>query len=616
MSAVLGLIALLLIVLAVQLFARALCHLAGEPRWSVSCAAGVAILYAVPSLLGRLTADLRWAAVLTGVLAALGVWALWRRTPVSAPVPITRVRPERWAWIVAGAGLVLVAWCTIRGRFWDETNCHFPITQVLARGVFPPEHPLFPGEPFRYHYGFDVLAALPRAFTGCCVVPAIDIATLASYLLLSALAIAVGAELAGRRGASLGLVLVPFGSGIMQIFLFRDFGAMQLEWSALPASWAQSTPPPVISNFFQHPQGLGMPLALAVLLLWSGADSDRRTRRYRALLGAILLGALSLAQLVFFGVLGLVLGITVLARAARTRRWGDGLLELGMLVSALAIAWFLGGFFEPGAKPTSLLELGQPYFREPLGQMLLHHLVLFGLPLLALPVAFRRLSDEPRELRLALVAAVLIGLAIPNLMTYERSWDIVKFFGIAAFFLNVLLADATARYVRSAVLTTLILVAGTTTAWFWMSRMSVLDGRFGIPAMHFGAPSAISKAVGEQLGPLVEPRDRVLSTNIDLSMGAGFLTPGFDWRLFGDSYMLDRARADVLRTHLERARRDLAREDLDALGVKFLVLSPGDRTALTQRGRRELQDPLRFEHLFDVEVPGDRRHVYRVVDAR
>ena len=161
--------------------------------------------------------------------------------------------------------------------------------------------------------------------------------------------------------------------------------------------------------------------------------------------------------------------------------------------------------------------------------------------------------------------------------------------------------------------TAILLVVSACFGAFWIVRMSVLDGFLGIPKMHFYPPSWISLAVVRQLGPLVPPRGRVFSNDIGPAMAGGLLTPGFDWHVWGASYMLDRPRVEGLFVHHERARCDLDREDLEALEVGWIVLAHDDLTALSDTGRAALRDPARFRHLFEVRSHGDWRTVYRVV---
>lgn len=618
MSGIFGGVLLAIELGVVVLFSRALMHVAGERRLPVALAFAVMLFAAAPITLCRLTEDLVAATSLTALLAALGTASLWRWPPVAHPAEGAPARPSRGSLALAGILFTLVAVAAIRNHLWDEYSGHFPLAASIARGVSPPEHPLFPGEPFRYHYAYDVLAGIVRAFTGLEVAAALDVVTIGSFLLLLATSASMGAHLAGSRGASIAMLAAPLGSGTLQYLLLPELGTFEVRWSALPERWLQSVPPPVISNFFQHPQGLAMPVALAVLLLFDGTDRSPRGRRGRAILGAVLLGLMSLAQLVFFLVVGLALGVAVLARALREREARPAARELGLLAGALGLAYLLGGFFERSSatSPAGLLVFGRSYFGEPAGSALLHHLVLFGLPLVLLPVGVLRAVQEGRVPRIALAAGAIVGFAIPSFVTYARSWDIVKFYGVGGFFANLLFAEVLAAWgpwrTRRG-LAAGLLAAATFVGWFWVARMSILDGALGIPKMHFGPPPPIADAVFDALGPRVGPRQRVFSTNMDMAMGAGFLTPGFDWRAHGDSFMLDRARADVATRHYQAARHHLRREDLEALDVDFVVLSPGDLAGLTPEARASLEDPTRFEHLFEVTVPGDSRQVYRVV---
>ncbi len=633
--------------------ARRLAAWAGEARFGVVATLATALVWASVVAVGR-------------GLGALGqVWSLPAVFAVSALVPAAMLLAPRtdarqrvralggrgggalpgWARALVVLTTALVAWATIGTQLWDEPNCHFPVVSALARGVVPAVHPLFPNEPFRYHYAFDVLAALPRALLGLPAHVAIDVATLWCWALLLALAYAGGAQLAGRQGAAWAIVLVPLGSGLGLSWLYRDFYLLQLDSAAIPARWAVSTPPPVISNFFQHPQGLGMSVALAVLLLATerdalgGAPGRTGGPSRRFALAALLLGLGSLAHVVFFAALGLVLGGAVTARAAaalRTARTtgrprGDVLreaaLSLLLLAGALVVARGLGGFFAGGTKttPADLLVFGRSYFGEPLGLALLHHLFVFGLPLVAAPLAvFARRApgdgqagdgeaDAGQALRRALLLGVLVGFAVPQLVTYARSWDIVKFFGIGAFFANLLLADVAARHVRRPVLRALVLALATPAALHWLVRMSVMNGVAGIHPMQFPRSPRTGEALYAALDGVI-PRDaRVLSTNVDVAVGGGFLTPGFEWAEHGDSYMLDRAENERLAALRAEARRTLARPALDGLGVDYVVLSPGDVASLTPEGRAALDDPARFTHLRAVEAGGERRDVYRVV---
>lgn len=613
LGALLGLVTLGLAVLA----GRALTYLAGDRRPFVGAAVGVAALLLGLYAGARLTQDM-WLATGFAAASAGGILALaWKKAPPVPPPPAPSGRLGRAGWLGVLLILFLGGYCVFRGYWWDEYSCHFPLASSLARGTVPAEFPFFPGEQFRYHYGFDLFAGWVRALTGADVGVALDVVSLGLLGLLLGVARDLGASLAGDRGARLMPTLLLLSTGTLLFLLFTDNGSIEVHWDALPKRWLRSVPPPTISNFFQHPQALGMPLALSVLMLFDrGLDDPLRTRR--SLLAAGVMAALSLSQIVFFGTLGLVLGLVTLTLAVRAKRKAQVVIDGVLLAASLGVGVLLGGFFAPGPKVESMLRFGQSMFTDPPHLVVAFHLVVFGLPLIALPFALRDVARRPDPLRLPLAFAAVFGFMVPHFVTYARSWDIVKFLGVGAFFANALFADLLARWPRgprrAPALAALVFLA-TFSSWVFLLRMGVLDGRFGIPPMHFPPPSAIGRVVAERLEEVMAPGDQVFSTNIDIGSAGGLPIPGFDWRQVGIGFMLDRPRSLRLAALKHRARRNLDPEALEGLGVQWLVLSPDDRASLDPKGQARLKDPTRFEHFEDIEAHGQVRHVYRILEG-
>ncbi|MEQ9496339.1 MAG: hypothetical protein RIT81_05760 [Deltaproteobacteria bacterium] len=607
----LGLVPLFLVAALAVVFARAWLHQIGDRSWAMAATVAAAMMSTVPTALARLTGDLVVATLIFGALAIAGTVALWNRPP-SAHVLPSAPRTPAWVWGLVALGLFLVTWAALGGHWWDEHNCHDGVVTVLARGIVPPVHPLFPTEPFRYHYGFDVLAAQLRAFTGASADDVIDGATIVCFVLLMGMARELGATVGGRLGSALAMFVVPFGGGMLSLFFWGQSGPLEFRWSAIPQAWLHlEIPPPVISNFFQHPQGLGMPLSLAVLRIFV-VDDDHPLR---LVTGGLLLGALGLAHIVFFGVLGLVLGVLVVYRFVRQRNLKRAGVTVAALLGALGVAYLLGGMLERGPSVGNVLRFGRSFFSGPPLQIVMLHVVHFGAPMIAAFVGIVVVARRPTPLRVALVTAAVLGFAIPNFVTYERSWDIVKFYGIGAFFANLLVVGFVAdlwRHRHRAFAVGLVFVT-VFTGYLWIVRMGILDGQLGIPKMNFPAPSAIGEITAEQLEPYASNEDFVFTPHTDLGLSGGMRTPGFDWRRDGIGYMLDREVADRLHQHHERAKRTLAAEDLAALSAKFVVLAPSDLRRLTPAARASLEDPERFEHLFDAKHAGQVRHVYRVL---
>lgn len=615
---VLGWLAVGGIAVVTLVFCRELLLRLGEARWSMAsglalCAATASVAWCTP-LTGSATTG-PW---LLGAVSAVGVVrSRWGARARSSPA--ASAAPSAWALGLGGAGAVLVAWTALGTCLWDEVDAHFGLVAVVARGIVPPVHPLFPFHAFRYHYGFDLLAGAVRALSGTGVDHAIDAVALGTYASLLALAAAAGAALAGRRGASFALVLVPLGSGIGAVILSPELPALMLGGDVVPLGWRFNAPPPVISNFFQHPQGLGMPIALfAALISCREAGSAAQLRASRAL-GAFALGVLSLAQIVFFAVLGLALATAAVTRGVAAVRGGATvrtaiaalIFDAACLLGALLVGWSLGGFFLPvGQSAGDTFLFGRTYFDEAPLPAILHHLVVFGLPLLAVPAALLARGGSS-SLRHTLIAAAVIAFAVPNIVIYRQSWDIVKFFGVAAFFANLLLADVAARALPARAPWSLGVVAlSIPAAVLWLGQMTVFPALGLARATPYRPPTGIGDAVARAL-PL-EPNTRVLSSSVDLAMGAGLLTPGFSPRDYGDGYLMDRPLAARLEQHQLRARRDLAREDLDALGVTFVALAPEELDALSPAGRARVMDPHQLTPLGVAEADGQRRRLFAV----
>lgn len=632
-------VAVWLAFVAIAGFAYTLTRWAGLKSAATTAVVFTAVSIAGPTWIGPLTTDLAQATLLTGAIALLGTIVALRWRPTERVQEAPGGRTPAVLLVAVGLATVAVVWTALGSYFWDEHSCHYATASVIARGVFPPEHPLFPGEPFRYHFGYDILAAHARILTGVPVDVALDVATIFSFGLLLLISNEIGRRLAAgaapaqagaaaaRWGGGFAMLLIPLGGGTLAFLLFGDMGPLEVHWSALPRRWMNSTPPPVISNFFQHPQGLGMSFALAVIaVLGWPADQHRRHRWYRRRqvgLGAALLGVLALVHIVFFAVLGLALGVSAGVRAAteRTRSGRQRLAglaeELLALTAALGIGYSLGGFFAPGPAMGEVLSWSTSFFSGGFATVLAQHLVLFGLPFLLVPLSIYEAIRRPNGLIVPLVTAAAIGFAVPNFVTYARSWDIVKFLSVGMFFANVLFAGWLGRAVvhsrRGAIAAIVATVLATNTAWIWLARVSVLDGRWGVPKMHFPSSSRFGHGLGHRLGDTVGPRDRVFTSDVELARAAGFLTPGFNWRQYGQGFMLDRPLAERRHAEWRKARRTLDPRAMRALGVQWALFGPHDLAALSPEGRKRLADEAWYQAVADVGKDDHRRLLFRLL---
>jgi hypothetical protein len=218
----------------------------------------------------------------------------------------------------------------------------------------------------------------------------------------------------------------------------------------------------------------------------------------------------------------------------------------------------------------------------------------------------------------------IVGFLIPNLATYARSWDIVKFFGAGEFFANILFADLVAASLsalalrgrwQTRALAVSIFTLATFSTWIWLLRYSVFDGN--LAPLAFGPPEIeVGEALLDFLGTdRIHPKtDRVLSTNIDVGRGSGLGTPGVVRG--ANTFLIDEPRNLELSDALGRARHHLGEADLLRLGIRWVVFSAGDIEALAPEGRAAIGDPRRFQYLGEFHARnGETRRVWEVVRA-
>ena len=601
----------------------------GDRRRSLAALVALAWCMVAPAIGCRLGLDLLAAMLGSAVLAAFVAVMLLRLRPPDTLIETEPGRLHPVALVFAGLSLVAVIWCQLSNHFWDENQMHIGVSNNVARGRVPPEHPMFPNDPLRYHYGFNVLVAVLRAALHLRIELAIDVVAIGLFALILWLASDVGRRLGGAWGASLAVVLIPMGSSFAQAWVYPNImGPLELRASFIPTAWLNmwKFPPPVIHNFFQKPQALGMVFALGGLLLFDLARDRDRTAgndERRRVLAALVLAASALGQFPFFCVMGVALGAGAMVRAARLASFWDAAKDLTVLAVALVLAVVIGGFIDTQGTLSQQIRWGQRFFDEPLGPAVLHHLLSFGLPMLAVPFTLVQGIRRRDPLLTSVAVGAVVGFVVPNLMVYARSWDVVKFFNVACFLANValvqqlvgLLVTRSTTLVRA--VAALIVAASIFTGWYFLARVSFLDGRYGVTPMKawISGPPPMTHTLSEALGPLIPRDDRVFSTNIEVPQ-AGFLSPGFDWRVFAPGLLIDRAAATRLYRAHSRARHGLSARDLEILGVKWAVFSPGDIAALSPSGRARLADPSLFERIQIVEGPGGTREVFRYLRHR
>jgi hypothetical protein len=398
--------------------------------WLVSVCSIARLTHAfVPGLVGG-----------TLLVAALGARhgrALWRGYWKERPgVPWRAVYPR----LLFAAFAVAVIVPAALKFFHDETvpTGHLSTVCQLQNGHYPPRYSFFPQFEFKYHYGFDVFAAMLSGLLHSSASTAIDVATLLLWGITALLAAHLGQRLAGERHGLVTAAFALFGGG----FLFFCPGptaplGQQLTGHCVVDGFKVNAP--VSSYFFQHPFGLGIPLALAVLCLLVDRESGARRGRYLAF--GVLLLALYLGQIVLFLTFVAALAVSEVFVGWRPE-WSRALLIAPTLALVFACATQLGAFGAAKA-PYQLGTLLQPHLgiANSLGGTLEWHWRTYGI---ILPLGLVGLVALRRE-RLMFALLITGCLLVSNLVRYKLTWDIVKFATEAQFLLSICAGVVVAR---------------------------------------------------------------------------------------------------------------------------------------------------------------------------
>lgn len=619
--------ALLLVVtwLSAWFAARAVLRFAAPDHASlpVSLVFSAGLLAAVPGQVCRLVGDLRASmGIATGVFVLVILASWWRaraRTDAGTGAGTSTStgggapRPAWPAWMVSALGLLCVAHGAVNRNFFDEEH-HVPMAMVIARGVVPPEHPLLPGQVIPYHWGVDALYA-QLVVAGLRPDAAIDVVTIASFALLLLAAALIGTVLAGRAGATLAVILAPLAGSPLAHPLHDGMGVLDADRSLLPAAWAEwfRRPPPITADFFQHPQGLAFSLVLVVLVLFCAHPVEERSVKGARAVGAALLAMLSLVQAVHFLVVGFGLTVATTATVAkalftredRAAAWRAAGIDLALLAAAFAMAVAFGGFFSPGAGTSSSLVWGSDFFGDAsMGMRVVHHAAVFGLPLLLLPFlpfALLPSGHAPGRLEIALVAGAAVGFFLPNVVVYKSSWDIVKLYSAGGFLAGVALAGTFARWLsmekvaahkgrRRAALSLVVVLTALTIEFplVWMATRTVLQGRLDVPRKNDFRPNDDLLEVGRAVWPYVGARDNVLVGSHEVGRMNGLMTPGFDARRAAAGHILDFGRVRKRMTLRQEAIRSLHPQALEALEIRWVLLSDREIERLSAVARAAL----------------------------
>jgi hypothetical protein len=360
------------------------------------------------------------------ILGATGyLWIVWHRRDFLASQSDGHPALMRRLAIAALASLPIVL-PTILANFYDEAhfNGHDAIIAHLQNGVYPPRYLYEPSLPLRYHYAFDLAAAIVTSLLRLRLDQAIDLLTLALWPCMFLLLWRLGEHVGGREAGLPVALTVCFAGGWSVLALAASCGLCTVNGLRIN--------PPFILYYFQHPWSLGVPIfCLAVL-----------QRAALPRLGSQALGLAALvASLVMLSLAEAVLFVTTVAALALAEAWAflhrhDR--TAGMVLLALAASLFgaelIGGFFVSGAFPPAGGIFGTAFSLNDfsgqvgvLGQVQ-WNLASFGALLFLGAFGLLRV----RQAKGFLVILTLLSLIIVNELRYGYSWDIAKF-GVVGF---------------------------------------------------------------------------------------------------------------------------------------------------------------------------------------
>jgi hypothetical protein len=405
---------------------------------------GLAIWLLLVHFGGRLTGSLTrglWMACLAMVLGVVGHRLARRAGPRWTTTVLGRGvgKGALLAALVTAAPIALMAFAW---AFHDEYMYagHLAITSEILNDAYPPRHPTFPAFELRYHYGFDLLTACITAIFRLPPDTAMDWAAVSLWIYSALLLHTIGEIWMGRGRGFLAVVMTLFVGGIPVCMNGQPFELKELLTCTIERAW---TLPPFTSTFFQHPWSLGLPFALAAILIVTAREHQRPF--LRLVLLWVLLSALSLSESVLF--------VTVTPSLVAAETWflwrhrkARPSAYLGILAAGLAtlvVARLAGGFFAPSPAP------GRPsafYFElgviPGLGPSLRWLAQSFGL---VAPLAAVGVFLLPARARV--LVALLITGSVGVLCTIhyrDYPFDMVKFGTVASLAMGLAAARAVA----------------------------------------------------------------------------------------------------------------------------------------------------------------------------
>ncbi len=304
----------------------------------------------------------------------------------------------------------------IAAKAWSDFGSHIPLIRSFSLGNnWPPEYPIFSGEPIRYHFLFYFLVGFLEKL-GLRIDYALNIPSAVSFfMLLSSIYLLAKELFKSRFVATLSVLLFLFNGSFSYLEFFKTH---PLSVSTIGDILTSSTFPSfgpydgkVVSafwnlNIYTNQRHLALPFSLLIILVFFLLRVRPHTKISWPLvfLGSIFLGVLPFAHSSIFVMAVLVLGMGILLFPA-LRKTVFLILLLGVFLSIPRIL-FLGqiasfipsvviGFLtEP---PVSLASFARYWFMN------------LGLSSLLIPLGFLLSEKKPRGVLLLFLPLFLVG---------------------------------------------------------------------------------------------------------------------------------------------------------------------------------------------------------------
>jgi hypothetical protein len=340
------------------------------------------------------------------------------------------------------AGLIstlLIFYIAYNGNFHDEefANGHKTIIAQLQNNVFPPVNILYPSEPLRYHFGFDLLCAAMTAVTRCSVDFSIDFITACSWLFCWIGLALVARRLFPVRNSELWVPAITlFGGGLAVFFgIFNSNQPLAIRLTGAAASKTEYIfNPPMIEYFFQHPFAGALPVTItALLVLFEKGIADKTREKVLC----VLLLALYFSQTVLFATL--LAGVSFYFVIVR-KRYHFILYSVGILI--LAYISQTGLLFTPTNK-----KIGSEFifrFWPNAYSFAIVILWYIGSVGMLIPFAIAGLWKIDNKLKLLFAALLGMTVFVPFFFKYKYAFDIIKFIAVGNFYLGILSGGAVA----------------------------------------------------------------------------------------------------------------------------------------------------------------------------